>query len=376
MDASKFGFQPNIQNLENYMKENQSNQSDGPQITWWSIPQGMSSIRIMPPWDPTGRIALCVHSHNIEYQGSRMKYKKYNWTCVGKTFGKKCNICEGLQRISAAGINTSEYEPNRRTFYINAMVMFDPVYDRDLKSGKKPEQCDGVAPGTLVVMRCPKTIYDWAISSITNPLIGDITSVTNGCDVYITKDGSGLSTTYTATLSPNGRTAIPQEYLDKIDSLYNLDEIFSTGFDDEMVNGLIDSLNTVPAAMQQGIPTMMNQMGGYTQATPTGGNPWAAQQPMTPPAAPQMPSQQPVSVPGFPPDDLPFTMNDTPAPPNPWAVPQQTAPQQSMTPPAPTPMPAAPAASNGQPECFGQYDPGSVKCVTCSMEIACQGARK
>lgn len=380
MDASKFGFQPNLQNLEGYMKNNGSGE-EGAKFKWWSIPQGMSSIRIMPPWDPTGRVALTVYSHNIEYQGNGMKYKKYNWSCLNKTFGKKCNICEGLQRLAAAGVDVSNYEANRRSFYINAMVMFDPEYDACIKRGLPPEKCDGVAPGTLVVMRTPKTIYDWIVSSIVNPMIGDITSVTNGIDVYITKEGTGLNTTYTATLSPNGRSAIPQEYLDKIESLNNLDEIFSTGFEDEQVNGLIDSLSAAPAALQQQVPNMMNQMGGYQQPMqqpaygqpvapvqqPTSApNPWAAQAPTAaapnPWAAPQGTAAPvappPVSVPGFPPDDLPFTMNDTPA-----------------APPMPQPMAAAPA-SDGMPGCFGKYNPGDVKCVTCAHEISCQGSSK
>lgn len=375
MDASKFGFQPNIQNLENYMKDNQSSEGDGPQINWWSIPHGMSSIRILPPWDPTGRVALPVYSHPIEYQGNGMKYKKYSWTCVNKTFGKPCNICEGLKRINAAGIDTSDYEPSRRTFYTNVIVMFDPIYDRDLKAGKKPEQCDGVAPGTHVLMRMPKTIYDWVVTSITNPMIGDITSVTNGIDVYITKEGSGLSTTYTPTLSPNGRTAIPQEYLDKIENLYNLDDIFSTGFEDEQVTGLINSLNAAPAAFQQGVPQMAAQMSGYPQQP--------VQQPMY--GQPMVPPQSTTAAP-----PNPWTAPVPTAAPNPWSAPAAPAPQapaanddlpwinNAPTPQAPPiPQPVAPSVqTSGNPECFGRYNPGDVKCVTCPMEINCQSNSK
>lgn len=373
MDASKFGFQPNLQSMESYLKDNEKSDGDGLNITWWSIPQGMSSIRILPPWDPTGRVALPVYSHPIEYQGKGMKYKKYSWTCVNRTFGKPCNICEGLAKIAASGVNVEEYEPSRRTFYLNAIVMFDPVYDRDIKSGKAPDKCDGVAPGTHVLMRAPKTLYDWLVTSITNPMIGDITSITNGIDVFITKEGSGLGTTYTPTLSPNGRTPIPQEYLDKIESLYNLDEVFSTGFDDEQINDLVASLNRSSGAFQAGIPNVANQMAGYQNppyqqfgAAGTSGAPMPNMG-QTVSAPPQF-----GGMPGF------------PAPNAPSVAPQfgQGISSTPMTPPAGvgdtppwvSPVTAvAPSAPTGdQPECYGRYNSGDVKCVTCAHELACQ----
>lgn len=356
MEQNKFGFQPNIASMEDYLKDNKpSDGQEGP--NWWSIPSGMSSVRLLPPWDQTGRVALAVYSHPIEFQGKGMKYKKWSWTCVNRTFGKPCNICQGLESIKQNGVDISNYEANRRTFYFNAIVIHDAG--------------NNVQPGTHVLMKAPKTVYDWVVSSITNPMIGDITSITNGIDIIINKEGSGLGTTYTTTLSPNGRTAVPQEYLDKIDQLYNMDEIFSYGFEQDQVNELVASLNRSSNAMSGGIvanaSTQMsginptpnynyNTNGGYVPSnhsqTPTNNYAGQTQTEQAPPW--NQSSVMPTSSPN------PFA-NTAPT----QSVPQPSIPQQTSQP--------NPQGGSGKPDCFGvSYSGSSVQCITCPHEIVCQ----
>lgn len=361
--------QPNLENMQQYLNQEKEKGGDGP--NWWSIPSGMSSIRILPPWDPTGRVALPVYMHPIEYKGEGMSYTKYNWTCVNKTFNKPCPICEGLANLSAAGVDTSNWEANRRQFYFNAIVMHDPTFDQ---KGK------GTAPGTHVCLKAPKTFYDWVIAQITNPMIGDITSVTNGIDIYVTKEGSGLGTTYNMTLSPNGRTAVPQEYLDKITDLYNLDDIFSAGFDQKQIDDLVNHLKKSAGVMANSIPNTMNQMAGYQSQTPN----------YMPPAQPAMAPNQFQQTPGM----MPNQFNNTPVGSmpigvNPYGMPNSgssgmpTAPAQTyqqtshvnFTPAAnQTPMTTSPSNSqpaNNLPKCYGNYDSGNVNCVVCPHEIDC-----
>lgn len=352
--------QPNLENMNQYLK--QENENGGSNINWWSIPSGMSSVRILPPWDPSGRVALPVYMHPIEYKGEGMSYTKYNWTCVNKTFSKPCPICEGLAGLSAAGVDTQKWEANRRQYYFNAIVMHDPTYDN---SGKR-----GVAPGTHVVMKAPKTFYDWVVAQITNPMIGDITSINNGIDVYVTKEGTGLGTNYNMTLCPNGRTAIPKEYLDKITDLYNLDDIFSAGFDQKQIDELVEHLKKSAGVMASSIPNTMNQMAGY-------GAP-----PSQPAMAPQF-QQSPSMMPGQ------FNNPSTgiPAAFNPYAQQTVTPPWQSqntttspnamnqvppVNPMIPSNQMTSPSESKDNlPKCFGNYDAGSVNCVVCPKELEC-----
>lgn len=346
--------QPNLENMQQYLsQENEKGKGEG--VNWWSIPSGMSSVRILPPWDPTGRVGLPVYMHPIEYKGEGMSFTKYNWTCVNRTFNKPCPICEGLVELSSSGVDISNWEASRRQFYFNAIVMHDPTYNAQKNTG--------TAPGTHVLMKAPKTFYDWVVAQITNPMIGDITSITNGIDVYVTKEGTGLGTSYNMTLSPNGRTAIPQEYLEKIKDLYNLDDVFSAGFDQKQIDDLVNHLKKSAGVMSNSIPNMQQQMAGYTQAPV---------------------QQNPFQTTGYPPMNNPVA--STPAMPvNPFSQSQQ-APQS--TPPwsqaiAPTPM-SNPVAStnisessqNNMPKCFGQYDPGSVNCVVCPMEVPCSQSGK
>lgn len=359
-------FQPNIDNMQQYLnQENEKSNfsNDGP--NWWSIPSGMSSVRILPPWDPTGRVALPVYMHPIQFQGQNMRYKKWNWTCVNKTFGKPCQICEGLAGIAGAGVDISNWEANRRQYYFNAIVMHDPTYNA--------QKNEGTAPGTHVLMKAGKTVYDWVISQITNPMIGDITNVQNGIDVLITKTGEGLGTEYKMTLSPNGRTPIPQEYLDKIDNLYNLDDIFSGGFDQAQIDEMVDHLRKSAGVMSNVVNSAVSQMAGYTQATPTyspsptfpqgGINYQTMNQGFT--NAPQgIPMPMPIGNAIGTPAPTPFTSQ---APLQAEQPPFQMAAQDSQ----PTPVKPAVEANNNLPKCFGQYNAGNVNCVVCPHEIQC-----
>lgn len=356
-------YQPNIDNMQQYLNEEKSNFGDGP--TWWNIPKGMSSIRILPPWDPTGRVALPVFMHPIQFQGQGMRYKKYNWTCVNKTFNKPCAICEGLADMAGVGVDISNWEANRRQFYFNIIVMHDPTYNQ--------AKNEGTAPGTHAIMKAGKTVYDWVISQITNPMIGDITNIQNGIDVFITKEGEGLGTEYTMTLSPNGRTPVPQEYLDKITELYNLDDIFSTGFEKDQTDELITHLRQSAGVMGSMVNNAVNQMGGYTQTPqpnlttyPQGGLNYGQ------PAVPQNQFMNPPQ--GMP--QIPSPAMQTP-PPAPQQSPVQPVPQPSV-PQAQTPQ--APVNNGGTepnlPKCFGNYDAGNVSCVVCPVEIQCSQSKR
>ena len=363
--------EPNIENMQNYLNQ-ESERSSGEGPNWWSIPAGMSSIRILPPWDPTGRVALPVYMHPIEYKSKDMSYTKYNWTCVNKTFNKPCPICEGLAGLSASGIDISNWEANRRQFYFNAIVMHDPTYNQ--------QKNQGTSPGTHVLLKAPKTFYDWVIAQITNPMIGDITSVTNGIDVYVTKEGTGLGTTYSMTTSPNGRTPIPQEYLENIKDLYNLDDIFSAGFDQKQIDELVSHLRNSAGAMSNAIPNMQQQMAGYQTQPPMNQNTTGyppMNNPMTQNPAPQFnQGVSPMNIPS----PAPSQFNQ------PAGVPPYTPPSGNFTPPvsqnpgnsSSSPMTMnSPSESQGNnlPKCYGQYDSGSVNCVVCPVELQCSQQR-
>jgi hypothetical protein len=349
-------YKPNLENMSSYLKENSSNY-DGPK--WYNIPSGSCMIRILPPWDPTGRVALTVYSHRIEYQGKNMKFKKYNWTCLDKTFGKPCKICESLALLRASNVDTTVYDSNSRTFYCNMIVINDPEYDMDIKSGKSPDNCHGTAPGTHCIMRLPKTLYDWLVSQITNPMIGDVTSIDNGIDIIITKEGTGLGTTYKATLSPNGRTAIPKEYLDNIESLYNLDEVFSSGFDDETMEDLTNHIKRSSNMISSGIQNMSQQMSGV---------PYVQQ--------PSMPYQNNST------GQAPQVPNVNISSNNPPSFGQYASGQQNMqvNTGVKQQVPNSPSLANTSDNtslltCYGNYNPGDIKCVTCSYEVSCKNKK-
>lgn len=389
--------------MDALIKQAQQSSNRKDDVTWWSIPVGTSSIRIMPPWDPTGRVALPVHQHRIEYQDPSVSYKRYNWTCMKRTFEGNCPICDVLEEMRAAGIDTKEYDSSRFTYYMNILVMYDPLYENGVKSGLTGDRLEGLPSGTLAVSRIPKTIYDWVVSQITSPLVGDITSLDNGIDVYITKEGSGLGTKYTPTFSPNGRTAVPQQMRDSNPSLYDLSALFNRRDTDELMDGLVNKLRSsiqgFGGQVQGFQQTMSNGFGQNPYAVP---NPYIVPNTTTPvpntPPIPVAPPPAPV-VPPFQPMTLPVVQPQNPVPPvvpAPPSAPQQmsipvpppvqvpTAPEAPavtpvQAPPVVTPQPPqAPAPQTLQesiegdkPKCFGNYNASDVKCVMCPYDPEC-----
>lgn len=330
---------PNIDNLQEYLKSSSS--GGGPK--WWSIPSGVSSIRILPPWSPAGNIALRVFMHPIEFKDESMSYTKYNWTCVNKTYGKPCPICDGLQHMAAAGVDISAYEANRSQFYVNAIVMMD--------AAKKTSE------GSHVVARIPKTMYDWIVSQITNPMIGDITDTNAGIDVFVTRTGTGLGTEYSMTLSPNGRQPIPPAYLDQITSLYDLDDIFSAGPLPNQVEPLLNHLKRSAGFIAAGAPQVAREAAGYAPQNYV-----------------QPPQQYNQTVPNqtynpAPPFNVNTAQEQPSVAPSPFAGGASTAPQSTPTQQAPAVH--QPPVGNNLPKCFGQYNAGEVQCVICPHEIAC-----
>lgn len=361
---------PNLAGLQDYLNNNSGGGGD---IKWWSLPIGTSIIRVLPPWDQTGRVALEVYQHRIEYTDPGSKYTKYNWTCVDRTFGRPCNICQGLKEMRDAGVNTEDWEANSRQFYINALIVQDPGY------GRSP---DALMPGTHVLMRIPKTVFDWIVTQITNPAIGDITDPQSGIDIMVTRSGSGLDTRYSCTLSPNGRQPIDPNILNSLE-LYNLSDVFSTGFDDQRIANLVMSLKTSAMHLTGAIPQIQQQMNvGYQPQIPT--RPVTNPVPQTPPVvAPQYAVQQQMMPGAY---QMPNQQNGLPnVPASPYQVgaqpvaPQVQVPQvQAPVPPvqvqqpvATAPQPVMNPVDPAYPSCFGHYNAADVTCITCPYEVDC-----
>lgn len=363
---------PNLENLQNYI---QNNSSGGGDIKWWSLPIGTSVIRVLPPWDQTGRVALEVYQHRIEYTEPGSRFTKYNWTCVERTFGRPCNICRGLKEMRDAGINTEEWEANSRQFYINALVMQDPGY------GRSP---DALMPGTHVLMRIPKTVYDWIVTQITNPTIGDITDPNSGIDIMVTRAGAGLNTTYSCTMTPNGRQPIDPNIMNALE-LYNLSEIFSGGFDDARIQGLVSSLRSSTANMATALGSIQQQMNsnpGYQAPQYNPPTPVAPAQQYRPQAPQQMqmqfptPQYNPQTAPQAPQFNVPaspYQVSQAPvqAPAQPMQNPVGTPPVPQQAPVQPVQAPVQAQAPSNTPTCFGKYNPADVNCITCPYEIQC-----
>lgn len=319
----KLGFNVNVESMNEISKSFRSGRN------WFRIPNGTSVLRILPPWSEKGLVALPVYYHNIELK--RDTFTRWNWCCMSKTFGKPCPICDALEKVRESGVSTNEYEANTRIFYANAIVMNDPTY----KNG------EGTKPGTHVIVKLPYSVYTWIINQITNPMVGDITSIENGIDIFITREGQGLSTRYSCTFSPNGRTPVPSDILENIDDLYNIDEIFENDYMEEDIKNLTDKLNNLATLLKSTDgnfdPAALGQVAQVAPVTPSGlapaSNPVQGGLAGFAPVVPATPVAQPLA-------DL--QVKETPV------------------------------GNPGNKPCFGQYNETSVECIMCPVELQCR----
>jgi len=259
---------------------------------------GSTVLRILPAYSALGQFWQVVNNHNISYD------RKFNWICPAKTFSEPCQICEALSGLKAQGVDTSDYEANKRRAFLSALVLYTPEDEKARKSDLNWNT-------DIKLVDCPMTVYNWIINTVSNPLLGDVTDIVNGWNILIQKSGEGKSTKYTTT-TYQSRGPIPQQILSQMpQALPDLEKIVkkSARFGTDTLRGL---LSEIGASAQNLTPAMANAPVAGAGLAPQGGGL-------------SMPS--PVAAPAV---GLGLNLSQPPA----------TAPAIAATPaPAPTPAP-------------------------------------
>lgn len=188
---------------------------------------GKTKIRVLPGWregDQTFWQDFGLHFIHGTKADKDGKTLRAIYLCVDKVYGRPCPICEAISE----GIASSKDDDVLRALgdssssssvLVNALVL----------SGDDKE--------TPVIFDLRPSVFRQILDLI--PEYGDITSLEEGVDLIITREGSGLNTKYT-TMPAAKSAPVPKSVMEKLN---DLDEYAKQEYD----QGLRKALTAVSA---------------------------------------------------------------------------------------------------------------------------------
>lgn len=154
---------------------------------------GKHTYRILPTWRLNTMPEKCKeaaqpfwHDFAMHYVRSEANGKPTAYICLEKTFGAECPVCAAIGRgISASHddetIGLLKEANATQKYLLNVLHLTGPKRDE------------------VQVMEVGQKIFDQILEFVSE--YGDITDLKEGMDIIITREGSGLNTTY--TVMPN-----------------------------------------------------------------------------------------------------------------------------------------------------------------------------
>lgn len=174
---------------------------------WWK-PLAKNKIRIMPGWDNEGEFAgqfwREVHQHwNVAEKSPPI-------ICTEKTpgLGDPCPVCEFVDELRAQKTNVEAQETVKNlraktAYLLNIIDLNDATYTAKDVAEFTQEKPDKEVPfevgdPKIQVYAAPSTVFN-AILGVIQENGVDITDPSEGYDLTLTKNGTGLTTKYEIT---------------------------------------------------------------------------------------------------------------------------------------------------------------------------------
>jgi hypothetical protein len=210
------------------------------------LPGGASRWRVLPHWK--GKDEMPSQDYGAHFIKNKMDEIVAVYICTAKTFGRECEVCNQLGAAIAATSDPMEKKllegaKSAQRYLLNA-VRFNPTSKKYDDNVSLLEVSGPVINGIIAV----------ATSYAESDQI-DLFSLSEGFDVVINKEGTGLQTKYNVMAAPKA-TAISVEYMKKV---HNLDEYVAQ----EHEAGLARALgalkggtvqNVLPSSVSKNVP--------------------------------------------------------------------------------------------------------------------------
>jgi hypothetical protein len=176
-------------------------------LPMWKIPEGITKVRILPPWSEEGAIAYESASHWKVPPNDRM------FNCL-KVIGKECPICEVVTKLRRDAGANKELKAKANAFGAKKSIYYNIIVRGEEEKG-------------VQIMRSGIRLYENILSYLYDPDYGDVTCVDEGMDATIERTGQGLDTSYTIKFGPkqtplHENSKVAQNW---INNIFDLDSI-------------------------------------------------------------------------------------------------------------------------------------------------------
>lgn len=158
----------NIINAEADRIEKESHErGDFPELQFLNLVEGNNIVRILPPYNATGRIFRRVVQH------WELPPDKRGFYCLVGTWPDDtdtCYVCDMLEKVSAK-------------FPTAKLGRQGPASKYRVNVISRTDEDKGTQ-----ILRCPESVYNWVIIQMRMPQVGDVTDIENGIDLNIVKE--------------------------------------------------------------------------------------------------------------------------------------------------------------------------------------------
>ena len=331
------------------------------------VPKG-ETIVVKILFNPkSGQIARPVNRHDFE--GNKV-------ACY-RTYGMECPICKLLNEVTAVhgkDLLGKSLSKTRGISFAQYMSSTNPI-EVGGEGHKTP-----LKPGDIILF-----MYPWSVYTQINAMIQAVSQSPSGMERAFCTADEGLflqiqcssDYKYTTVLVPymaykSGLTN--EQYTKMLDEMPNLNEqVLPSSVTSEIDAQVKETVNTI--YKKYIAPRVPNQNTATIE-------PITLNTPVQAPASPNiMPAQAPVNNNNINEDDLPFYLSSEQETPNVITGKQLFAGAPAFNTGTPLPnmgntvsqtVPVNQTAPvNGKPECYGQHQDGTPKCIVCPHELTC-----
>jgi hypothetical protein len=224
--------------FKSYERNAAAIESDGQNRLVTSLKNGKTTVRIMPPYSERGVWFKKVNEYYFNLGGQHLYFPSPRDFALPDPIWDYCeSVYESDDQEAIAKVK--EWKPTLR-YLMNAFILSEP---------------NPIERKDLVVLKVPSKVQKELKSLDTDSAAGygDITNLEKGFSITISKEGKGISTTYTVTCHRNETNAfdiLKERGLDlSTMTLHNLDEVYPPKSFDEMTQ-ILETLKSSGQSVQ------------------------------------------------------------------------------------------------------------------------------
>jgi hypothetical protein len=176
-------------------------------LPMWKIPEGITKIRILPPWSEAGEVAYESASHWKIPPNDRML------NCL-RVIGKECPLCEMVTQLRRDAGADKALKQKANAFGAKKSIYYNIIVRGEEEKG-------------VQIMRSGIKLYENILSYLYDADYGDVTSLEEGMDATLERTGQGLDTSYTIKFGPKQTPLHENEKLVQtwVNGMFDLDTI-------------------------------------------------------------------------------------------------------------------------------------------------------